>query len=733
MNDGISRESPGAIVLDLTEKVGGWTYFLAVQRGLALVLPLVTVGALALLLKEFPIPAVRDLLDVGLGRHWRAVCENLVTGSFGIASLAVLIAFSGTLASLRNQRHKGQFVSPIMAAVVVLSCFFVIAAPADGSDWTAALSMNKGLFVALCVAAVSCWLFLRLAQINALQLPLRIVGNDPVIRDILTVMPAAMATLVVFGVVRAILSAQGVDQIHAIASGLLAAPFSGAKDGIGFALGYSMLTQVLWFFGAHGPNLLFPVEETILVPASLANSAAIAAGDAPVHIFTKPFFDAFTRMGGSGSTLCLIIAILAGSRDGGVRRLCLFALIPALCNVNEPLLFGIPLVLNPIYLIPFLAAPVIQTLAAYGATILDLLPRTVSEAGWTTPALVSGWVATGTPAGTVMQVVNLLIGTAIYFPFVRLADRLRERQGARVMDALLRTAEGVGHGVRKRKCLDQPGEIGRLAKALAADLMDGLATEGQLFLEYQPQIDAEGNRVHGVEALLRWHHPAYGRIPPPITVSLAEDMDCIDRLGLFVLKKACAQRMLWEGHVPDDLVISVNVSPRQLLDPAFDRKVMDCLEETGLEPGLLELEITESMVVEPDAPTGSLLRRLREHGVRVAIDDFGMGHASLRYLREFPVDTVKIDRSLTAISPGNVNEHIVRSIVDLGQALGIMTVVEGVEAPSQLSRFLNLGCRTFQGFLFSRPVSGEDFLKFVENGSAGWNSFDDPARTEKKP
>ena len=141
--------------------------------------------------------------------------------------------------------------------------------------------------------------------------------------------------------------------------------------------------------------MLYCIEENILAPAGLANAAAIASGVPPPHVLTKAFFDAFTRMGGSGCTLCLIIAILLKSRNSGSQKLCLLALLPALCNVNEPLLFGIPLVLNPIYLIPFLVAPCLQTVAAYGATLAGFVPYTAANGAWTTPALISGFTATG--------------------------------------------------------------------------------------------------------------------------------------------------------------------------------------------------------------------------------------------------------------------------------------------------------------------------------------------------
>lgn len=703
----------GRTLLDLLIRSGDQPLFLAIQRGLALVLPLIMVGAIAILVRDFPSFTVQQMLDAAFGPEWRIRCGNLIDGSFGIASLALLCALSGTMATLHNQRHSGPFVSPIMAAVVVLSCFFMLTTPCQTAMWSEIFSLNRGLLVAMGVAALGSLIFLRLSQIEWLQLPFRTIGSDPVVRDALTVMPAGMLTILCFGVLQWTLAAAGIGDLYTSTRDWVGRPFTDAGNGLGSGLSYVGLSQILWFFGAHGPNLLFAVEEHLLIPAGLANAAALQAGGEPVLIITKSFVDAFARIGGSGSSLCLILAILLVSRDAGGRKLAVFALFPGLFNVNEPLLFGIPLILNPAYLIPFLLTPVIQTLTAFGATAFDLIPHTTTAMPWTTPVLISGFVATGSAAGVVMQLINLALGILIYVPFVRLSDRAREHRGKRVMSGLLRAAESSEVGPGGRKCLDRPGEEGRLAKALADDLALALKVQGQIFLEYQPQIGAKGRHIHGVEALLRWNHPAYGRIPPPVTVAIAEDMGLIDRLGAFVLNEACTQRAVWCEQVPDGLILSVNVSPRQLLSPAFARTVIEILEQTGLDSHLLELEITESTALIPDALALDSLRRLREMGVRIAIDDFGMGHASLRYLRELPIDTVKIDRSLTAGGPGGLNEHIVRSINDLSQSLGITTIVEGVEFDAQLKRFLALGCETFQGYLFSRPLLPGDCLSFI--------------------
>ncbi|GAB7080155.1 EAL domain-containing protein [Megalodesulfovibrio paquesii] len=701
--------------LDYADRHGSRPALLTVQRGLAMVLPLVLVGAVALMVREAPL-GVPHGLDALLGPAWRDLCDTLLAGTFGIASLALLCAFSGILAQISNQRRAGPFVSPVMACMVVLSCFFVLLRPQDKATLQLAFSMHRGLVLALLVSGVASTVFLRLTRISLLQLPLGTAGHDPVVRDVFTVMPAGAATIALFGLLRLGLNALHVPDLYGATQGLLFLPFAGAEDGLGFGLGYTTLSQLFWMVGAHGPNLLYGVAEQILTPADLANAAAMSQGQTPPFILTKTFFDAFTRMGGSGSTLSLILAIFLASRDGSTRKLCRIALLPALCNVNEPLLFGIPLVLNPIYCIPFLATPLLQTLTAYLATALGLIPHTTASISWTTPVIIAGYAATGSVAGALMQTANLALGVAVYLPFVRLADTLSQRQGLRVLDVLQRAASRYETGRGGHKCVDLPGEAGRLAKALTNDLHSTLTTpehsESQLFLVYQPQLNGNG-RVSGVEALLRWRHPAYGHIAPPIAVALAEDTALIDRLGLFVLTQACLQRAAWVECVPDALRVAVNVSPRQLMDPHFPAHVLRIVHQSRIVPSQLELEITESSVLEPDTRAMESLKHLQQHGVHVAIDDFGMGHASLRYLRAFPVDTVKIDRSLTQGVEGGVNDHIVRSIVELSQAMGIGTVVEGVEQPEQLERFRALGCTTFQGYLFSQPLPGADCLAFI--------------------
>lgn len=252
-----------------------------------------------------------------------------------------------------------------------------------------------------------------------------------------------------------------------------------------------------------------------------------------------------------------------------------------------------------------------------------------------------------------------------------------------------------------------------MAVALASDLEDAIRKPGQIFLEFQPQLDCRTGRVFGAEALLRWQHPVLGRVAPPLVVALADEIGRMDALGLRILSLACRQRAAWRNVLPDDFVVAVNLSPRQLEDHDFHHRVIDLLRGEGLQPAVLELEITESTVLLPGANAIDNLKRLREAGVKVALDDFGMGHTSLHYLRELPLDTVKIDRSLADVTAGSVNEHIVRSIAGLSRTLNISTVVEGVETERQLTRLFALGCDRFQGYFFSRPLAAHVCEQFV--------------------
>jgi diguanylate cyclase (GGDEF)-like protein len=243
-------------------------------------------------------------------------------------------------------------------------------------------------------------------------------------------------------------------------------------------------------------------------------------------------------------------------------------------------------------------------------------------------------------------------------------------------------------------------DLERLSRlALERDLRGGLAQE-QFELFYQPLVDARGGALVGFEALLRWRHPERGLVPPVHFIPVTEEIGLIHELGAWVLRRACADAAGW----PPELRVAVNLSAVQFTKPTLLDNVQVALEEAGLAPDRLELEITESVLMQDSETTLALLHRLRSQGTRIAMDDFGTGFSSLSYLRRFPFDKIKIDRSFVkAMTDDEGSIAIIRAVVGLGRALKIKILAEGVETSEQLDVLRFEGCDELQGYLFSEP------------------------------
>jgi diguanylate cyclase (GGDEF)-like protein len=294
--------------------------------------------------------------------------------------------------------------------------------------------------------------------------------------------------------------------------------------------------------------------------------------------------------------------------------------------------------------------------------------------------------------------VGLRIGVALLPADGSAAEALLGRAGV----ALGRARAGPPRGFRFFD--DAIDRAVRERKALERDLARALA-RGELEIEYQPQFDIQSRRMFGVEALLRWQHPERGRIAPDGFIPLAEDSGLIVPIGRWVLEQACRQAMAWQRQGAPELRIAVNLSPVQCRDPALAGQVADILEASGLPARQLELEITERVLLAATEANLETLGKLKRLGVRISLDDFGTGHSSLGYLRRFPFDEIKLDRSFVGALQHDPSAHaILRAFLSLGRSLGLDSIAEGVESAEQLAVLDAEGCRLAQGFYFSPPV-----------------------------
>lgn len=242
---------------------------------------------------------------------------------------------------------------------------------------------------------------------------------------------------------------------------------------------------------------------------------------------------------------------------------------------------------------------------------------------------------------------------------------------------------------------------------------------GELQLVYQPQVEAQTGRMVGVEALLRWHHPEQGVMSPATFIPLAEETGFIVPIGDWVLRTACAQAKAWQEAGLPPIRVAVNLSARQFQEGRLEATVRRVLAETGLEPQFLELEITEGIMMTNHTQTVEQLHRLKALGVKVAIDDFGTGYSSLGYLKKFPIDTLKIDKSfIRDCTDVPEDAAIVKAVIALAKNLNIPVVAEGVENPRQLAFLCAEGCDVIQGYLYSPPVSAEEVAELLRQQSA---------------
>jgi diguanylate cyclase (GGDEF)-like protein/PAS domain S-box-containing protein len=255
--------------------------------------------------------------------------------------------------------------------------------------------------------------------------------------------------------------------------------------------------------------------------------------------------------------------------------------------------------------------------------------------------------------------------------------------------------------------------------ALESGLRRAIERNG-LTLHYQPKVDVHTGQVSGVEALVRWKHPELGLVSPAHFIPLAEETGLIVPLSKWVLREACMQSAAWKAQGLPPVRIAVNLSARQFTDDNLSAETAKTLQETGMDPALLEFEITESMMMYNTDKTIEVLSELRAMGIRIAIDDFGIGYSSLSHLKQFPIDIIKMDRSFVKDIPGDqADAAIADAIIAMGKRLGIMVVAEGVETNAQLVFLRERGCDEIQGYYFSKPLTANELVSYLQHNLAG--------------
>lgn len=397
-------------------RVGSQRHLVAVRDGFVAIMPLVLVGALAVLINSFPIPAYQDVMINIFGKSWKSFGANLWTGTFAI--MALITVFSTSFSLARSYNADG------LAAALVSFGSLIMLYSGSEKDWAIPFGFlgAQGLFVALFVALISTEIFVKLMGNPRLLIKMP-EGVPPAVAKSFAALIPSIVVLTLFGVLKCITNTLDIPNIHQAIFNAIQAPIAGLADHLGSAILVAFLVHILWFFGLHGTNILGPLLNAVYLPAINDNIAALQAGTAIPNIVTMPFFDAFVWMGGAGTTISLLAALFIAGKRKSNQSMAKLAAGPALFNINEPMMFGLPIVLNPLYLIPFVLTPIVLTIVTYMAIASGLVPKTIAMMPWTTPPVIGGFLVTGSVMGALLSFVNLVIGVILYIPFIILGER----------------------------------------------------------------------------------------------------------------------------------------------------------------------------------------------------------------------------------------------------------------------------------------------------------------------
>lgn len=680
-------------------------YARAVRHGLTLAIPFLIMGSFALLLTNFPLGVYQDFIRTWMNGAASAILETLYQISLGSLALVLTVTISISYGHLTETDQL--FLYPIVAVCSYLAFCGGIENQSDyifNAEW---------VFTAMVITLLSCVLFHKILKLGHRFERLHTTGADYLFNiSIQCLIPVILVSLF-FAVTGYVLRvAWDSSNITNFGSYLFLKLFDKISGNLFGILLYVVMTHLLWFMGIHGTNTLEAVSRHLFEQNVEINQSLVLAGHIPTEIFSKTFLDTFVFIGGCGTALSFVLALYIASKQSHNRKMSFVALPSALFNISEIAVFGFPIIFNLTMLIPFILTPVILTLISASAIKAGLVPAVTQSVEWTIPVLLSGYQATGSVSGSLLQLFNLLVGVFIYMPFVRRSEKQETgkfKQAVRQMEQDM--AAGERDGVIPAY-LSHKYPYYYYAKTLSMDLTNAMK-RGQLQLFYQPQISSQGE-LHGMEALLRWNHPVTGYIAPPVLIRLAHESGILNELGYSLLDRACLDAQVIQNSVSNNICLSINISPKQLQDPGFFDKTLEIVRQYPLERIHIVLEITERAAMELSAELKKKIEYMKEQGLEFSLDDFGMGHNSLIQLQEGCFNEVKIDGNLVSQLPNNKStREIISGIVQMSQNLNCRTIAEFVETEEQRDMLLSLGCVIYQGYYYSKALPPEEFLEYI--------------------
>ena len=681
--------------------------FRTIRNGLVMVLPVLLIGSFSVLLVYFPIPSYQKFISTFLGGAIQKLFFMVQLSTLGLLPVYMTASINLSFTALTEDGQRlSERVSSLLSA---LTCFFIITGVFSSGFNILDLS-SQGLFSSLLAGVFASVLYQKFELLFKMRKGLFIEGADSAFTSALGLMLPYLCTVLVFlfanFLITVIFGVSGIQDLFIKAVTLL---FSKMERSYASGFLFILISTALWGIGIHGNKVL--------------DSVAVGMfGDIiPGETISKTFIDTFSFMGGTGTTLGLVIALFIFALTSNSRKLARLALAPSLFNIGELVVFGFPVIFNPYLIVPFILAPEVCYTLTFFFTKTGFLPQVVGEVNWTTPIFLSGFLATGSVRAIFVQVLNIAVSVAIYTPFLILYEKKFVNRLSNSMDSLvkiLKHSEETTEPVTLTEC---EGNEGRLAKHLANDLEESMKIgfvetpslgESSLLMKYQPQFDNHGKCI-GAESLLRWNHAQYGIVYPPLVVHLAKESGRLFELEMAIIEKSVQDSVELKKVFGESFKLSVNITVSSLNDKRLLPFLKSLTEKYPFKQGSVCIEITEETALETTEQTSALMNQIKKMGFIFALDDFSMGHTSLQYLQYNQFDLVKLDGNLVKSLLGNVRtKEIINSIVYLSKSLGFKVLAEFVETKEQQEALESIGVNLYQGYLYSPAIDKEAFIQF---------------------
>lgn len=681
-----------------------------IRESMLMVTPVILIGAFSLLAITLPIPA----LDYFVKNFAGGILVNLMQSLYNV-TLNILSVYLTICVAVRYSRNIAPSVRDYFGPVFNALCgFFILSGSFVTKDYSS--FGVTGIFIAMFSGLVAAHLYHVIYNSSYMQKFGYNYCSDIAVRNIFKMFTPSIITTLLFLLFNAlVVIVGGFDSFHDMYTHAINYAFADMRREASSMLSYIIVTHLLWFMGIHGTNALHGVADDVFDPALLINQHLISQGLAPYELYSYPFWNVFITMGGCGTTVCLLISLLLYSNRSRSRDLAKFAILPGIFNINEILVFGIPVIFNPILLIPFITVPLLCFSTATIAMTVGWIPPASYDIWWTTPIFLSGYAATGSIGGALVQLFNLVLGVWIYKPFVVLLDKEYNSASMHRLEEMKNLIKESRNTWEEVTFLDRQDVLGEAAREKAYELSRDIDKPRYKFF-YQPQFDNHRKCI-GAEAVMIYPDTNGDNIYQPLITQLIKEGGIAwefekNKLYMFLrdvnrLIRTMGPHSVFTTNLTIDTVLSEELFQflRAIREnhPQLPKHIMIQIKEQET-PRLISVNLVK-------------LRRLHNLGYKLGINSFRMRNVNHEIMDSGIFQRITISSTITAAILKE--ENIMKTVVGIGNMVKNYPMIDlagmSVTSDTQKNLLEVKGFNIYQGSLYSEPLPIERLEDFLRN------------------